>query len=758
MMEFSLETRSTKFLSWLSRFCLYLVIFLTPLFILPFTVEKFELNKYFLIEFLTLASLLSFLGRVVVLKNLSIKRTPLTIPLIFLWAALLLSSIFSLEPRLSFFGNFDQLGVSFFGLTALIVFYFLVLQHSDSFRQIMRFLYAVLASGTVAASYFIVRSTNILQFPASPYLPPANLLHATSSLLGVFLVVVLAIALGLLAMRRQSVVATGLVILALLASGVALVLISFKVVLILIALALCLLLVFFLVDIEEVRRGWASLIFALLVATIVAIFLGTPAFLRANLPGEVSLSQGVSRRIATSVLSSSLSSTLFGSGLSTFVYDYSRFRPTETNSTFVWSLRFSQPVSTATEWLTTAGSLGTLALIILLITISSLTIKSWVGYIRALRNKWLANQELSAASPLLLWGISSVWLTMTVALFLVNFNAVLWMLFWLLSALLMAASVLMGDNPEASYNFTLRSTPQHALIVSFGFILVFASATVGGIFLGQAYAAEVFYAKSLGKIGNERGELLQRAISFNGHRPIFHLALADTLLAAAVEQAQKNPNDPTAAYPGLRLAVNVAKQATEISPRNVATWEFLSAMYTNARVIAPDANQWSVSALEEALRLEPTNPMLYVSLGSAKMFDKDYIAAKSNFEKALEMKPDLLEGYVQLAALTGVAQNTSAAIAVMERGYANGGKDNAEFLVELGKYYFSRRASGDLALAELAFRSAVTVNPRSINAFFALATVSEVLGKKNLALDLYRQALSLDPGNQEVAKKIRSLE
>ena len=202
----------------------------------------------------------------------------------------------------------------------------------------------------------------------------------------------------------------------------------------------------------------------------------------------------------------------------------------------------------------------------------------------------------------------------------------------------------------------------------------------------------------------------------------------------------------------------MAKQATEISPRNVATWEFLSAMYTNARVIAPDANQWSVSALEEALRLEPTNPMLYVSLGSAKMFDKDYIAAKSNFEKALEMKPDLLEGYVQLAALTAVVQNTNAAIAVMERGYANGGKDNAEFLVELGKYYFSRRASGDLALAELAFRSAVTVNPRSINAFFALATVSEVLGKKNLALDLYRQALSLDPGNQEVAKKIRSLE
>ena len=742
-----MDTFTTRLLNGITKFCLFLAVFLVPIFYLPFTDEKLELNKYFLLYFLVFVSLLCWLGRSILKKNFEIKRTPLDIPLLAIWVLYFLAALLSQDKFLSFFGDFSFLGLSFFGLTVFIVFYFLIVQNLSKISQILGAVYLFLLGGSLSAAYWLLFTFKLFTWPS--FLPQFSLVNGSNTLFGVYLTVIFVMSLAFLTIKKRELVLDIFFLLCTLISLAALIILGFKLVWVITAVSIFLMLVFFLTYADKVRTIWTSVAFTIFVISLLFMFLGVPKFLTANLPLEVSLSSNVSWQIAADTITASAKNFLFGTGPGTFLFDFSQYRPTNFNDNFAWNIRFRQSYNTAFDWLMTIGVLGVLAMLFLILMVLGLIVSTWLKHLTELRSKKkTAEVEETTVgffyrSPLIFWGLVGAWLTLLIAFFLISFGAVHWLAFWLLLGLMVNASAHLSKAELPTWKFSLKTTPQYALATSFGFILIFTAIIVVGIYLGRYFTAEVVFAKTVNKPLDQKISDLSKVVEWSPHRILFQLSLADAFLNKAGEIASKT-NDVNQVAPLVSSAVQAARNATDQSPNNVATWEYLSNMYANARNFAPEANNWTIGSLEKAIALEPTNPTFYVALGNAKLLEKRYTEAKEDYDKAIALKPNLLMAYVRLAFLEEMKNNINGSITVLEKGLNYGIQDSG-YVFQLGRYYFNRAQKGDYALAEAAFRKAVILQPNYSDAIFSLGLLYEKIGNTGAALEMYKKVLDLNP-------------
>ncbi|KKR49130.1 MAG: Tetratricopeptide [Candidatus Magasanikbacteria bacterium GW2011_GWC2_40_17] len=747
-------------LNWLIKSIIYLLVFLVPLFFLPVTIEKLELNKYFLFYFLTLLAFLCFLGTVALKKGFEIKRTPLDIPLLLLWVILLVSSIASQDRYLSFFGDFGSLKISFIGFSLMLIFYFLVVQNFSQPRQILRLFYVFLASGFLAALFFLSGQWTFFSWQKNNFLP-VNLISSSNVIFGFFVSLIFVLSLGFLAIKKKARLANYFIFFVFLISLIVLFILGFKFVWVIAAIGLLLIGVFFLSHLGSYHPLWTSLILFFLVAALLFSFFGEPGFLSKKMPLEVSLSPLISWEISWNVLRDNAKNFILGSGPGTFVYDFSKYRPETMNYNVMWNARFNQPYSSVFEFLATGGWLTFLMFLSVIFLILGFFISLWLKYIlRSKNQRHLSEENFDGREnyeipPLFFWLVACAWLMILVSLFFINFGMVHWLAFWLFLALAINASVYLSRSPWSTLFVSLKTTPQYALVTSFVFILLFAILIILGVYLGRFYTGEVVFGQGLSQDYEKRITYFSRAISYNQARSSFYLGLADSFLGRALELANQN-GDKAVVSEYVASAVNAAKQGVNFSPNNVAAWEHLAAIYDSARPVAPEANAWVISSLEKALELENNNPAFYLSLGNAKLLDKRFSEAKEDFEKALKLKPDFLLVYIRLAFLYESQDNLNSSIATLEKGLSYG-VNNPEYLFQLGRYYFNRNGKGDYANAELALRKALSLNPNYSDALFALAYLYEKTGNKSVALELYKQVYELNPGNKDLVQKINSL-
>ncbi|OGH71423.1 MAG: hypothetical protein A2921_01275 [Candidatus Magasanikbacteria bacterium RIFCSPLOWO2_01_FULL_43_20b] len=754
-----METRFTKVLSGLTKFSLYTLVFLIPLFVLPFTQETRELNKYFLLYFFTFLALLCWLGSSVLKKTFEIRRTPLDIPLFIFWVIFLVASILSQDKYQSFFGDFGFLGISFIGLTAFILFYFLTVQTLNKLPQIFGVVYLFLLSNTIAAAYFILYNLRLFSWPN--FLPQFNPVNGSNTLWGAYLVVTFILSLGLLTIKKKTIIADICLIIPMVISLAALTTLGFRVVWIIAAAAVFLLLVFFLTYADKIRTVWTSVAFAILVIALIFIFLNVPRFLTAELPAEISLSSGTSFQISFDTVTASAKNFLFGTGPGTFMFDFSKYRPVDFNNNLLWNVRFPQSHDSLFDLAATTGILGALSFILLILTALGLMLSTWLKHLLTLKKRRVAEtreEEVVGAfekSPLIFWSIAASWLTLLITFPLMNFGMAHWFAFWLFLGLIVNASALLVKVEFPTQHISLKATPEFALATSFGFILIFTAIIVTGIYLGRYFAAEIVFAKTVNQSIDQRISALNKIVSWNPHRITLHLALAEAFLNKATETADKT-KDATQVGNLVASAVQSAKNATNLSPNNIASWENLATMYANAQAITPEASGWTITALEQALILEPTNPSLYVAMGDAFVMKKDNAAAKKNFETSVSLKPNFLIGYMRLALLREIEKDLDGSIAALENGLSYGIQDPI-YVFQLGRYYFNRGKENDNAQAELAFKKAIALQPNYVDAIYALAMLYENNNIKKEALTLYQRALQLVPGNQEIKNRINRL-
>ena len=360
------------------KFNIYTLVFLLPLFFLPFSYEAFEFNKQYLLFFLVSLSVLAWLAKMVLVdKELRFRTSPLDVFVLVFLAAAVLSAVFSVDKSSSLFGFYGRFSDGMIGLLSLAAFYFLITNNagvekdatSGAIDKIIKvFLFSI--SLIVLSGYFSIfgvwlKLNGILSLPPIMLQTFFNTTSGSMEGLAVFLAVVSVFLIGRIlvsAGKSRNVVNYLLVI----AIFPLLAIIDFNPAWLTIFLSLILFLAVVLrkrTFKEDINKLLLPILF--IVLSLVFLFINASdmqgAVLKYYLPQEQVLQQGTSWSVALKSATENVKSAFLGSGPGTFHYGFAKFRPLELNQKDFWQFRFDRSGSHLAEVLGTTGFIGLLS-------------------------------------------------------------------------------------------------------------------------------------------------------------------------------------------------------------------------------------------------------------------------------------------------------------------------------------------------------------------------------------------------------------
>lgn len=183
------------------------------------------------------------------------------------------------------------------------------------------------------------------------------------------------------------------------------------------------------------------------------------------------------------------------------------------------------------------------------------------------------------------------------------------------------------------------------------------AAITGSLYLlTRAYTAELYFFQSLRATqatnGTKAYALQIQAMKQNMYISRFHVVYSQT----NVSLANSVQDDPRLASQLISQAVREAKTAVALNPQNVTAWENLGLTYQTIIPVASDAASWALTAYQTAAKLDPSNAVLYVTIGSVFVQQQQYDNAIAAFAQAIRLRPTYANAYYNLAhvyTLTG---------------------------------------------------------------------------------------------------------
>ncbi|MCK4919038.1 MAG: hypothetical protein KAS01_01495, partial [Candidatus Pacebacteria bacterium] len=206
------EKKISNILDGIIKWLLYILVFLLPIFVLPFTVEIFEFNKTILLFVISsLAFLLLVVKMILVQKRISILKTPLDIPIVIFILVVIISTIYSVDQTSSVLGFYGRFSDSLMVYLSLGMLYFtmvnFILPQSNKPNHFLKNIFKLfLASSFIIVVGNIFYSLSLLldpsiEFKASMF----NLTGGSLNILVIYLIPVIIIALSFLKSSRTAI-------------------------------------------------------------------------------------------------------------------------------------------------------------------------------------------------------------------------------------------------------------------------------------------------------------------------------------------------------------------------------------------------------------------------------------------------------------------------------------------------------------------------------------------------------------------------
>lgn len=745
-----------KFLDIASYALILLNIILASLFIDKNLFNPFIISKQYIFIGLLLLNLLFFAIKIVLTKKISYRLSMLDVPLLVFLAVALVSSLFSVNLYDSFLGRTEYFVLNFVFLLFSVLFYFTIVNGLHSPQRWRGVFDAILIVGGAASTLFILKTLFGLNLPFVGY--AWNVVDSMNSSFGLWMVIIFILAAGSLIKKNIGVSRALFYFFIMISAAVPLLVMGFAFLWWVLLVGLILLLLLGVSFMQDARLGWLSVLFAMLIATCIFIFFGSPRSLQSVLPSEVSLGAKPSWLITKNVLFSGAKDFLVGSGLGTFSVDFSKFRTTDFNyDATAWSLRFTQPLNSFFAILSEGGMLLFLGYIFILLFVLGHVLTTWFKTRGGSSGISLSLNLSNNNIRLDVFLIVIAWIVMWVGMATSFYSTSLWVFWWLLLGMTVSGLSLLGHSVVKEKHWTLEETPQYKLAFSFSVIVVMAAVVMVGILGGRFYFADHVFNSALSTNDYPVAEAkLQKSISLHASSDIYHTAMARAYLVQASKLAQASKPDVQAVTDLLARAVNEAKTATDISPNAVAIWEHLATMYDNAASLVPEAMDWSIKSLNRANELEPTNPVILWRLGNDYVLQKNFVKAIEYYQKSIALKKDYVAAYVSLTGAYESNKETDKAIETY-RNLLPLGANNSDILFNFGRLLYNRGQKDDKANAEKLWLEAVRIQPNYSNALYSLGLLYETRGNRTLALEYYYKVKDLNPDNKDITAKIRSL-
>lgn len=716
----------------------------------------------------------------------------LDLPIAIFLIVVFLSAVFSVNVWDSWLGYYGNPTKGFLAIICYVVFYYLVVNNIDA-KKAKIYLWSFFASIIIISLYSLMQILGVYCLPFLEFTKYKNFNQLGNlSALSIFSIITFPILVVLAGQTADFCPAKGkclklikllAIIFSILALAILFLIHSF-VFWPAAIVSTVVVLMFYLSKIINISR--ANLVISSSAFVILVIFLVINNFnwLNLNLSSEYSLSRSLSWQITKQSLKAD---PLFGSGVATFYYDFTRYKGQDFNQSYLWNNKFDNAAGFWLESLASIGIIGTLSFLAILLTLLMSSYQS------------LVNEKDKTLQAMLLPLFSSlIGITILSALFPLPGTVILCIALLLI---LLAGLTVYSAREEKYYSLTLKASPQHALLMA----AIFLSLAAGVIFLlvmgGMFYLADIFAQKSFmaADLG-DKINYINKAQKLNPYRAEYFSSGANYYFAMASQEMQGGKNqNKISDY--INSAISQEKMSVEIANNKPESHIELGLIYENSYPIIQDGLTLAREQYKKAQEIEPDSPISFLRLANleavivalagqsasgqsengqplqpanAKVDKIAYDPALKLYSEALSRKNDYAEAYYGKAMIYIKLNNSNEAIKNLEQANMYS-PQNINYLYNLALQYSKRglakelagkkenkqtdqpiklNANQDLAGAEQIFKGVISLEPKHENAYYNLTQLYYKTGNKNDAKKTLKSLFELVK-DENAQKEIR---
>lgn len=741
------------------RIYLYLLVFLLPLFFLPFTSDPFEFNKVIVLGILSLIACFLYLLKIIIRKEAQITKTFLDWPVLAWLIIYLLATIFSFSRYNSLVGINGYYSDSLITIFFFILLFYLVVNNIKGAKEIFKIFAVLFMASVILIIYNFLQISKIYILPFDLTKTAAfNLMANSTNTLSIFLSIVCLFIFGFILLSKVRWYKIILIV-AFIINFIFLIVIDRDIGWYVLMVGLFSFLILVALRSREINPYVIILPSVLLALSVLFLFINTASLFNVNLSNDALLQQKTSWQISQGVINHR---PWLGTGPQTFNYSFENYRPADFNNSDIWNLRFIKSGNTFFQIFSNVGFLGLLAFLAIsfwyLFNIIMVVVKA-----RQVDQNWFLTSL-----------IVSGWVALLVISFFYPLNFILFFLWWLFLALSIVAMP-SGKVKVNTYNF--GQPPLFTVVISFIFILIIAGTILFIYFAGRVWLADVNYVKALKardkteNIAKVKG-YLEKAIKFNSYASDYHFVLAQALATEAQLEATKEKPDINAVQNLSQKSIDESKVGVERDSKNPIVYENQASIFSSLRNLLGNADQRAAEAYEKAVALEPNNSIVYLNLGRSYLLyaqslltkpnasqenkteaDSNLDFAITNFKKADSLKKDLPDARYNWALALELKGNLDEAFSLMEK-LVSDYPSNVDVIYALGQMY-ERNNKLDQAIA--IFNRIITSQPNHSNSHWQLGLIYEQQGDEDKAIAEFETVQKLNPDNETVKQKLDDL-
>jgi len=358
---------------------------------------------------------------------------------------------------------------------------------------------------------------------------------------------------------------------------------------------------------------------------------------------------------------------LLGSGPGTFITDFTRYKSAAYNlNPDLWSFTFFRSSTFMLELLATSGILTMAAFLFLLYKII---------------------KERGFFFPLILIIVASL---------ILPFSNTLMILFFLLLGIF--SLIHAHNHPHKFHDIEfyfvalkhglLAARPEHEplkqnaeerkfskFLPIFFFIFLVALIALPVYISTQLLLSDLLYQRSLVAYSENNGlqtynlqaasiSTLPRDMYYRGFSQV-NLALANSL-ANQMRSTTPTQQDQQNLLTLIQQSIAAGKNATIVSPQTSFNWSNLSSIYRNLIGFGENADKFAILTGEQAIALDPKNPLQYIDLGGIYYQLGLYDDAIRQFQIAINLKQDYANAYYNLGHALEMKGNLNEALAAYQ--------------------------------------------------------------------------------------------
>lgn len=747
-----------------SFYVLLLVTFLAPIFFVPFSFISPQFGTSLLFAFGVMVSILIY---VVATLYSGTVELPSPTKYVLGFTALVpifytLAGIANGFSRMAFFGyTFDLSTVGFILLG--FVYFFLVSIIFRSKERIFYSYFVFVLSSVIVALFIAIRliwGTEVLSFGI--FTSILNTTIGSWNNVGIFFGICVILSLLTYQMIDTSRLMKIILAIAILISLIFLVLVNFITIWITLAFCSFLFILYIVFNstndnrIPIIKRFLKIPIYpsVVLVISLVFVFFGT------TLGGYISEKTKITNIEIRPSLSTTLdiarntmsANPLFGSGPNTFINQWLTWKPDDILSTIYWNLDFTNGIGLIPTFAVTTGVFGVLSWLLFLGYYLYIGFKSIFTKTEDLFNKYLVVSSFFVS--LYLWVMNFSYIPSTVIFILTLFFTGLFF-----------ASVYLSETIKVE-TMSFNHSPRIGFFTSLVLVTLFIGNIALGYGLLQNSKSLWYFQKSSHALNTENKIDLSEEYMLNAIKlvpyDIYYRALSEIELVKLNSILSQDPKKVKIAdiqkqfADVLTNAIKAGTNARDADSSNYLNWISLGRVYetvSSPNLKITGAFESAELSYIEALRRNPKNPGILVTLSRLSALHGDLTKAKDYSFQAIKLKNNYLDAYFTLSQIEVLDNNIKGAIDAVTASSVIDPTNPAIFF-QLG---FLKYNVKDLKGAIEALEKATNMTPDYANAKYFLGLSYEAVGLHEKAISQFTDLKKTNPDSKEVDSILENL-